>query len=206
MIQIRVKDEMFAYDMYHICKAFCPEQHIEQVVSKSEDSPMQICIQMGEDTCIVEEKEINVIEAVPGDIYVVGEMTLTILAPLGDEYENTNNYSIVTRVDVGETSALFTGDAEREVENALLGRYTTELDCDLYQAGHHGSSTSNSTDFIAAAAPSAVVISCGKDNSYGHPHRETLEIFEGYGVEVFRTDLMGDIIFVSDGEKIFLHE
>ena len=58
MIQIRVKDEMFAYDMYHICKAFCPEQHIEQVVSQNEDSPVQICIQMGADTCVVVDEEI----------------------------------------------------------------------------------------------------------------------------------------------------
>lgn len=151
---------------------------------------------------IVEEKEIDVIEAVPGDVYPVGEMSLTILAPLEDEYDNLNNYSIVTRVDVGETSALFTGDAEKEVEQALLEQYTSELDCDLFQAGHHGSSTSNTTSFVAAAAPSAAVISCGKDNSYGHPHRETLATFEKYGVEVFRTDLLGSIIFVSDGTGI----
>lgn len=153
---------------------------------------------------VAEEKEINVIEAVPGDVYTVGEMTLTILSPLEAEYENVNNYSIVARVDVGETSVLFTGDAEKEVEDALLMQYTTELDCDLFQAGHHGSSTSNTTAFIQAAAPSAAVISCGRDNSYGHPHRETLETFEQFGVEVFRTDLSGDLIFVSDGVGISL--
>ena len=149
-----------------------------------------------------EERDINLIEAVPGEIYYVGEMILTILAPLEDEYDNMNDYSIVLRVDVGETSALFTGDAEKKVENELLKRYTTELDCDLFQAGHHGSSTSNTVDFIAAAAPSAAVISCGKDNSYGHPHRETLQTFQQYNVEVFRTDLEGTLIFVSDGVGI----
>ncbi len=151
---------------------------------------------------VVEEKEINVIEAVPGDVYLIGEMTITILAPLKDSYENVNNYSIVARVDVGETSALFTGDAEAEVETALLRQYTAELDCDLFHAGHHGSSTSNTAEFVAAAAPSAAVISCGKDNSYGHPHRETLETFETFHVQVFRTDLSGSMIFVSDGTGI----
>ncbi len=151
---------------------------------------------------VVEEKGINVIEAVPGDVYEIGEMTVTILAPLEKEYDNLNNYSIVARVDVGDTSALFTGDAEKEMEEALLRRYSAELDCDLYQAGHHGSSTSNTVDFIAAVAPTAAVISCGKDNSYGHPHRETIQTFEEFGVEVFRTDLLGDIIFVSDGVGI----
>jgi competence protein ComEC len=76
------------------------------------------------------------------------------------------------------------------------------LDCDLFQAGHHGSYTSNSEEFVAAVTPSAAVISCGKDNSYGHPHSETLQTFKKFGVEVFRTDLMGDILFVSDGETI----
>jgi len=151
---------------------------------------------------LAEKQEVNLIEAAPGETYQVGEMTLTVLAPLMEEYDNLNNYSIVVRVDVGETSALFTGDAEREVETELLNRYTTELDCDLFQAGHHGSSTSNTVDFIGAVAPSAAVISCGKDNSYGHPHRETLETFKKYGVEVFRTDREGTIIFVSDGVGI----
>jgi len=147
----------------------------------------------------VEEKNINVIEAVPGDVYTVGEMKLTLLAPLEPEYENVNNYSVVTRVDVGETSAMFTGDAEKEVEKALLEKYAEILDCDLYQAGHHGSSTSNTRDFVGAVSPSAVIISCGKDNSYGHPHREVLTTFEEFGVQVFRTDLSGGLIFVSDG-------
>lgn len=148
---------------------------------------------------VVEEKDINVIEAVPGNVYTVGEMTLTILAPLKDSYDNANNYSVVTRVDVGETSVLFTGDAEKEVEKALLASYTTELDCDLFQAGHHGSTTSNTKDFIAAVSPAAVVISCGKDNSYGHPHAEVLNTFTDFGVAVFRTDELGNIVFVSDG-------
>lgn len=151
---------------------------------------------------VVEEKDINVIQAVPGNVYTAGEITLTILAPLEDSYDNTNNYSVVTRVDVGETSVLFTGDAEMEVEKALLARYTTALDCDLFQAGHHGSTTSNTKDFIAAVSPAAAVISCGKDNSYGHPHAEVLNTFTDFGIEVFRTDELGNIVFVSDGVGI----
>ena len=151
---------------------------------------------------VAEEKEITLIEAEAGDTYRAGEINLTILAPLEEEYENINNYSITLRVDIGETSALFTGDGEKEVEEALLEQYTFQLDCDLFQAGHHGSNTSNSAEFVAAVSPSAAVISCGKDNSYGHPHSETLQTFKKFGVEVFRTDLMGDILFVSDGETI----
>lgn len=152
---------------------------------------------------VAEEKHINVVEAVPGDTFTVGEMMLTILAPLADDYDSLNNYSVVTRVDVGETTVLFTGDAEREVEEALLDTYAaSELDCDLFQAGHHGSSTSNTRDFISVLSPLAAVISCGKDNSYGHPHRETISTFEELGVEVFRTDEAGTVVFASDGKSI----
>lgn len=151
----------------------------------------------------MEERDVNVIQAVPGDEYVVGEATLTLLAPLEESYGNTNNYSVVVRVDVGETSVLFTGDAEEEVETALLARYDVkDLDCDLFHAGHHGSSTSNTRAFVQAVSPAAAVISCGKDNSYGHPHEQTLETFRSFGVEVFRTDLLGNIVFVSDGVGI----
>jgi len=155
---------------------------------------------------MVEKKEVNVIEAVPGDVYTVGELTLTILAPLEREYDNVNNYSVVTRVEVGDTSALFTGDAEAEVEDALLAAYGGELDCDLLKAGHHGSGTSSTWDFLLATAPTAAVISCGRGNSYGHPHGEVLADLEELGVEVFRTDLSGDLIFVSDGSGVSLYE
>ncbi len=151
---------------------------------------------------MAEALEVNVMEAVPGDVYTVGEMTLTILAPLDTSDENLNNVSVVTRVDVGDTSALFTGDAESEVEELLLERYAAELRCDLYQAGHHGSSTSSTHSFMETVRPKVAVISCGKWNTYGHPHRETLATFASLGVEVYRTDEDGDMIFVSDGGDI----
>ncbi len=151
---------------------------------------------------LAEEQGINVIEATPGDVYAVGEMFLTLLAPWDTEAENRNNVSVVTRVDVGNTAALFTGDAEWEVEEALLAENPAMLDCDLYHAGHHGSSSSSTAAFLEAVSPSVAVISCGRDNGYGHPHREVLSALAALDVAVFRTDLEGNLIFASDGETI----
>ena len=76
------------------------------------------------------------------------------------------------------------------------------LSADVLKAGHHGSSTSTSDAFFKKVSPSYVVIQCGKDNSYGHPHKETMEKLEQAGCRIFRTDKQGTIIADSDGSKI----
>lgn len=125
------------------------------------------------------------------------------LAPVKDEYESLNNYSAVLRLQFGNTSFLFTGDAETLAENEILSVYSAdELKSDVLKAGHHGSSTSSSKKFLNAVAPSFAVITCGADNSYGHPHRETLDDFGKRGIKIYRTDLNGTITAVSDGNNI----
>ena len=86
-----------------------------------------------------------------------------------------------------------------EVEQAALAS-GGDLSADLFQAGHHGSSTSNSLAFLQAIHPSVMVISCGLDSSYGHPHAETLENAAAVGAQVFRTDQQGSIAVYRDGE------
>ena len=105
------------------------------------------------------------------------------------------------RVDFGETSFLFTGDAEEEAEEAAL-RTGADLSCDVLKVGHHGSRTSSSKAFLAAANPRYAVISCGEGNDYGHPHEETLDVRADADIEVFRTDLSGNIVASSDGTDI----
>ena len=113
--------------------------------------------------------------------------------------KDINNTSIITKLIFGENYFLFTGDAYKSVEKELVDR-GLNVDSDILKVGHHGSKTSSDEDFIREVSPGVAVISCGKDNPYGHPHPETLETLEKYGINVLRTDLNGNIKMVSDGE------
>ena len=98
----------------------------------------------------------------------------------------------------GSFRFLDTGDAEKEVEQLLCNTYGTALRADLFKAGHHGSSTSNTPSFLQLVRPRAVAVSCGQDNDYGHPHREVLQSFAAVGAEVWRTDISGTLMFTYD--------
>lgn len=126
------------------------------------------------------------------------DLSVKFLAPTLDIYENTNDYSAVVKVVYGDTSYLFTGDAEEFSESLI----TDDVNADVLKVGHHGSSTSTSTEFLKKVSPSSAVISCGKDNSYGHPHSETLQKLADIGTAVYRTDELGTIVSVSDGKTI----
>lgn len=126
------------------------------------------------------------------------DLSVKFLAPTLDSYENTNDYSAVVKVVYGDTSYLFTGDAEEFSENLI----TDDVNADVLKVGHHGSSTSTSTEFLKKVSPSSAVISCGKGNSYGHPHSETLQKLADMGTAVYRTDELGTIVSVSDGKTI----
>ena len=119
----------------------------------------------------IEAENCEVIEAVPDSVFKVGELVCTVLAPISEKYSNTNNYSVVIRMDYGETSVLFTGDAEVDSEAEMLARYGLKgtLDCDLLKAGHHGSDTSSCQEFLDAVTPAFAVISVGEGNTYDHP-------------------------------------
>lgn len=136
------------------------------------------------------------------------DLELEFFGPVKDEYNNSNDYSIIVMVRWGETKLLFTGDAEKNGENALVDKYGSKLDdildCDVFKAGHHGSRTSSCQDFINAATPIYVIISCGEGNDYGHPHTEAMSRFEAAVDEdnIYRTDTMGTIILTTDGQKI----
>lgn len=136
----------------------------------------------------------------PGDVYSLGGAEFTIIAPNG-EYEDDNNSSIGIKLTYGNTAFLFTGDAETEAEADMI-QSGMDLKADVLHAGHHGSSTSCSPDFIASVSPAYAVFSCGRDNPYGHPHERVLDILKERGVQVFRTDEQGSIIAFSDGSTL----
>ncbi len=129
---------------------------------------------------------------------------MEILYPLenleGQEFEDSNETSIVSRLVFGEKSFLFTGDIRKSEEKALLEQ-RANLDSDILKVSHHGSKTSNSKEFVEKVSPEIAVISLGKENSYGHPHQEVLDILEDYGIKILRTDQNGDIKIISDGEN-----
>ena len=128
--------------------------------------------------------------------------SIEVLAPERDaDWDDLNNYSGVLRLSFGDTVFLFTGDAESASEKLIL-HIGEPLFADVLKCGHHGSRTSTSAKFLKAVAPDYAVISCGTDNSYGHPHKEVLEKLDKLGVEIFRTDQDGTVLAVSDGETI----
>lgn len=131
----------------------------------------------------------------------LGESTVEIFAPLGD-YSNLNDYSVCTKITHGENTFLLTGDTESTAEKNFAARCSGSLDAKVLKAGHHGSNTATTTQLLDAVTPRYAVISCGEDNSYGHPHSETLDRLEKYADYILRTDKMGTIIFESDGEGL----
>lgn len=136
-----------------------------------------------------------------GDILALGGATAEILGPINMDAEEPNNTSIVLRIDYGDTSFLFTGDAEREEEQDILAA-GYDVKCDVLKVGHHGSSSSTTYPWLYAADPQYAVISVGKDNSYGHPSEGTLSRLRDADVTLFRTDINGTVVAGSDGETV----
>lgn len=149
----------------------------------------------------VDEKNVNYIDAEVGAEYSFGEAQFTILAPLSDSYSGYNNYSVVTKVTFGKVSFLLTGDAEKQSEKEMIDS-GADLRATVLKCGHHGSSSSSTAAFLKAVRPSYAVISCGRDNDYGHPHKETLKKLSLLSCAVYRTDELGTIVAATDGKGI----
>lgn len=130
-----------------------------------------------------------------------GDLKAYFLAPVKDSYKKLNDYSAVLKVDYKEVSILLTGDAESESEQDILNKYKN-LKADILKVGHHGSSTSSTEEFLMAVRPTYGIISLGADNSYGHPHKETIDKLSKMGVKILRTDKDGSIVFKTDGKEI----
>ena len=139
----------------------------------------------------------------PGDTLTLGSAEFMVMGPV-KSYADPNNTSIVLLADFGENRFLFTGDAEREAENDMMDYWEDRVDwnVDVLKAGHHGSSTSSGYRFIYESDPEYAIVSCGKDNDYGHPHEETISLYKDAGLPMLRTDELGTILAVSDGRDI----
>jgi len=146
-------------------------------------------------------EEQNMIITIPeeGNSYDLGKAKITILSVLKNT--STNNSSIVCRLDFENTSFLFTGDAEYEAEKHLLD-IKANLKADVLKVGHHGSDTSTMYSFLREIMPKIAVIEVGSNNSYGHPSSETIDKLQQADSQIYRTDINGNIIITSDGDKL----
>ncbi len=138
-----------------------------------------------------------------GDVFSLGEVKFTVIGPVKAS-DDLNDMSIAIKLEYGDTSFVFTGDAREYSELAMLEYYGEDfLDCDFYNVGHHGSSTSSAEEFLAALTPEIAAISCGENNEHGHPHYSVIERLENAGCEaILRTDIHGTVVVRSDGSEI----
>lgn len=149
---------------------------------------------------LIDEKDIVFTEGWPGDVRDLGDsVMLEILHPREPKSNDLNNASVVARLSFGEISFLFTGDAEKKSEKEILDQ-GFDIKSTILKAGHHGSSTSTGEDFLNAVSPETVIIMCGEGNSYGHPHEEIIEMLESYDINIYRTDISGTIVIITDGK------
>ena len=142
----------------------------------------------------------KVIAAKPCNEYSFGGAEFTVLAPF-EQDENLNNMSVVLKLSYSGYSFIFSGDAEKEVENQIL-KAGYDISADVYKGAHHGSSTSNSKKFLRAINPTYAVLSYEEGNSYGHPHRETVDLFNEEGIVYYSTADYGTIIFTVDNNVL----
>ena len=165
---------------------------------------------------------VNVVEA-GNRINIEKNLYIDVLWPSSDNVisENSiNNNSLVCKLNYKKFSVLFTGDIEKTAENAILTKYknyankgsieneTFSVDSSkimqstILKVAHHGSKTSSITNFLEVVKPKYALIGVGKNNKFGHPADSTLQNLENIGTKVFRTDLCGEVMVQTNGEKI----
>jgi competence protein ComEC len=144
-------------------------------------------------------------QVISGGRTSAGRFGLSVLSPSenleGKIMKDSNDTSIVAKLTFSENSFLFTGDISKSAEKGLLltpGKQ--QLKADVLKVAHHGSKNSSAKEFIVEVSPKIAVIQLGKDNSYGHPHQETLDTLAEYGIKIFRMDINGDIKIISNGK------
>lgn len=133
------------------------------------------------------------------------DIKLSIIAPNNIKYDELNEYSAVVKLIYKSTSFLFTGDAEAISEKEMLNN-SYDIKADVLKVGHHGGRSSTTKDFLRKVAPKYAIISVGKDNDYGHPHRETIERLKASGADIYSTDEQGTIVAISDGSIITINK
>ena len=148
-------------------------------------------------------QDLNIYSPAPGTTYASDGLTIEVLGPLesNDSYTDLNDTSLVLMVKYGERKILFTGDMEAYAEKQLV-EADIDLEADVLKVGHHGSYSSTSQLFLNEVDPEYGIICGGRNNEYGHPHDSPMNRLDRADVTLFRTDLMGDIVLVTDGDEL----
>jgi beta-lactamase superfamily II metal-dependent hydrolase len=141
-----------------------------------------------------------------GQKFLLGSSTLLqVLAPMNNpQMLESNTASIVVQLVYGSTTFMLTGDAPIGIEDYLVKNFGSSLASDVLKLGHHGSKTSTSPLFLDTVSPSFVVVSAGRNNSYGHPHASVVELVNDRGIDLVSTALSGNITFLSDGTRVWI--
>ena len=143
----------------------------------------------------------EIIHPEAGYEYALGEANVRVIGPQRTDYPSDNDLSLCFRISYGDKSFLICGDAQQTSEADMVDS-GEDLSADVYVVNHHGSNTSSTDGFLDAVSPTYAVISCGKDNRYGHPSMETMQRLLNHGVSMFRTDLQGTIVAYVEGSGI----
>lgn len=152
----------------------------------------------------VDTFNVPVITVRTGDLqWLDKETALRVLWPSAERVskEESNNTSIVAQLIFGTTTIVLTGDAEEPVESQILAK-NHRIKSDVLKAGHHGSKTSTTEEWVSAVDPHLVLIPVGHDNQFGHPHAEVIERLQQHAIEIHRTDIEGDVRLQTDGTVI----
>jgi competence protein ComEC len=154
----------------------------------------------------LQKEKAKVIIAQAGEQLKAGALWGMVLNPpnnlQGQLFEKDSNISsVILRLIYGRNSFLLTGDAPEKVEKVIVSA-NADLDSQLLKVAHHGSRTSTGLDFLAKVKPQVAVISCGRNNLYGHPDQTVLQNLSEFGINVLRTDLLGDVTVTADGSNL----
>lgn len=152
----------------------------------------------------VKKKKLKITRPVPGTEYDLDGVTMLVLSPEKKaKYTDLNDYSVVLKFTYKDVSILTAGDATKKIERQLI-TLDYDLSAQIYKVSHHGGKESTSEAFLAEVNPLYSAISCGEDNSYGHPKAEVLDRLEDIGSKINRTDIDGDLLYETDGKNISL--